>query len=545
MKSEPNVSLAEAFGSLQVSERADSLRMNNSRKVGATPGMGARTVGVTLADLETRLWAAANALRGPVDPADFKTYVFPVLFWKWISDTWTWERAQAVADYGDTVDPDVEADYHKFNLPEGTHWQQVTTKTANLGAQVAKALSQIEQANPDSLAGIFGDAAWGNKERLPETALIALLDAFNGMTLDPDHVSHDLLGQGYEYLLKNFADESGKKAGEFFTPRQVVSLLVRILDPQAGESVYDPACGSGGMLVETINTVREHGGDTRTLRLYGQEVNLTTSAIARMNLFLHDIEDFKIVRGDTLRAPGLRQTDGRISQFDVVLANPPFSLKNWGADTWAADSRSVGGVPPTTNGDFAWIQHMVASMEGKNGRVGVVMPHGVLFRGGAEAKIREALIKQDSLEAVIGLPSNLFYSTSIPACLLIFRSGKPEARKGRVLFIDGSARFTKGRNQNHMGPDDAQAILDAYTQGEDPDGDGGVQVRLVPSSEIEANGWDLNIGRYIKATAADDVDLESALAAYQEARANRVASEAALFERLAAAGIAVSGGNDA
>lgn len=494
---------------------------------------------VTLADLEKRLWDSANALRGPVDPADFKTYVFPMLFWKWISDTWDWEHAQAVADFGDDVDPETEADYHKFNLPTGTHWRDITTKTANLGAAINKALGSIEQANPDTLAGIFGDAAWGNKERLPESSLVDLIHAFNGITLDPEHVSYDLLGQGYEYLLKNFADESGKKAGEFFTPRQVVALLIRILDPQPNETVYDPACGSGGMLVETINTVREHGGDTRTLRLYGQEVNLTTSAIARMNLFLHDIEDFKIVRGDTLRSPGLRQPDGRISTFDVVVANPPFSLSNWGAETWAADPRSTCGVPPAKNGDFAWVQHMLASMDPDNGRVGVVMPHGVLFRGGAEGKIRKCLIEQDKLEAVIGLPGNLFYSTSIPACLLIFRAKKPAEREGHVLFVDGSARFSKGRNQNTMTTDDVQAILDGYSIGEDPDGDGGVQVLLVPIAEIQANGYDLNIGRYIKGAAEEELDLDLALLAYQEARANRVASEQALFERLATAGIAI------
>ena len=493
---------------------------------------------ITLSDLEARLWAAANALRGPVDPADFKTYVFPILFWKWISDSWTWEHAQAVADYGDDVDPEVEADYHKFDLPPGTHWKDVTIKTANLGAAIAKALGKIEQANPDSLAGVFGDAAWGNKERLPEASLVNLIDAFNGLTLDPDHVSHDLLGEGYEYLLKNFADESGKKAGEFFTPRQVVNLLIRILDPKDGDSVYDPACGSGGMLVETINTVKAHHGDTRTLRLYGQEVNLTTSAIARMNLFLHDIEDFKIVRGDTLRSPGLRDPDGKISTFSVVVANPPFSLQNWGADTWAADPRSFCGVPPAKNGDMAWIQHMVASMDAKEGRVGVVMPHGVLFRGGAEGKIRECLIKDDRLEAVIGLPPNLFYSTSIPASLLIFRSNKSKARKGHVLFVDGSARFTKGRNQNQMTAEDSQAILDAYTTGDDPDGDGGVQVRLVPIAEIEANGWDLNIGRYLKTTAEGEINLEEALTAYLEAREARITSEMELFGRLTAAGIA-------
>lgn len=499
---------------------------------------------VSLDDLERRLWDAANALRGPVDPADFKTYVFPMLFWKWISDNYDWERARAVADYGDDVDPEVEADFHKFDLPPGTHWRDVTTKTANLGAQINKALGQIEQANPDSLAGMFGDAAWGNKERLPETALVNLVNAFNGMKLDPDEVSHDLLGQGYEYLLKKFADESGKKAGEFFTPRQIVRLLIRILNPQAGESVYDPASGSGGMLVETINTVRDHGGDTRTLRLYGQEVNLTTSAIARMNLFLHDIEDFRIVRGDTLRSPGLRQADGHISTFDVVVANPPFSLTNWGAETWAADTRSFCGVPPAKNADFAWVQHMIASMDKKTGRVGVVMPHGVLFRGGAEARIRQCLIEQDQLEAVIGLPGNLFYSTSIPACLLIFRSVKAKERRKHVLFVDGSARFEKNRNQNNLGDDDVQAILDAYTTGDDPDGDGGVQVRLVPFAEIEGNGFDLNIGRYLKTTAADTIDLPTALLAYEEARAARLISEKALFERLSAAGVADLGTSD-
>jgi type I restriction enzyme M protein len=226
------------------------------------------------------------------------------------------------------------------------------------------------------------------------------------------------------------------------------------------------------------------------------------------------------------------------------MANPPFSLKNWGAEVWAQDSRAIGGVPPRTNADWAWVQHMLASMTPGTGRVGVVMPHGVLFRGAAEARIREAVVTSDQLDAVIGLPNNLFYSTSIPACLLILRGNKPPERKDHVLFIDGSARFTKGRNQNDMTEEDIAAVLEAYRTGDDPDGEGGAHVRRVPLAEIETNGWDLNIGRYITTTTDDDIDLDTALANYLDAREARIASEAALFDRLRAAGIADLGGSD-
>lgn len=494
-------------------------------------------VKLTQQELESRLWGAANALRGPVDPADFKTYVFPMLFWKWISDTWCHERVQAIADFGDALDDDIEADYHRFAVPTGALWGDVTVKTDNLGVRINKALGQIEQANTETLANVFGDAAWGNKDRLPESALVALIDAFNGVPLDPDSVSHDALGHAYEYLLKEFAEASGKKAGEFFTPPTVVHLLVGILSPQPGETVYDPACGSGGMLVETINAVDASGADSRSVRLFGQEVNLTTSAIARMNLAFHMKVDSEIRRGDTLREPKFWGGDGTHRRFDVVLANPPFSLSNWGADTWAADPRSFCGVPPAKNGDYAWIQHMICSMREGTGRVGVVMPHGVLFRGGSEAKIRQCLIERDDLEAVIGLPPNLFYSTSIPACLLIFRATKSEDRRGHVLFVDGSARFAKGKNQNVMSDDDMQAVLEAYRTGTDPDGEGGVHVRLVPHQEISDNGFDLNIGRYVRAAVEEAADLDTALKAYADARQRRIAAEQHMFERLRAAGI--------
>lgn len=495
---------------------------------------------ITLQDLESRLWGAANALRGPVDPADFKTYVFPMLFWKWISDNWDYEHAQAVEEFGDELNDEIEADYHRFEVPSDCRWTEVTTKADNLGHRVGRALGKLEQANPKALAGIFGDAAWGNKERLPEAALVGLINAFNGLTLNPNNVSHDMLGQAYEYLLKQFADASGKKAGEFFTPRQVVHLLVGILDPQPEETICDPASGSGGMLVETINAVRAKGYDHRTLRLYAQEVNLTTAAIARMNLFLHEIEDFKVVRGDTLRNPGLRNPDGSLQQFDITIANPPFSLQNWGSDLWSADGRSFCGVPPAKNGDYAWIQHMVSTMKPDTGRVGVVMPHGVLFRGGAEAKIRQCLVEQDHLEAVIGLPPNLFYSTPIPACILVFKEAKEEDRRNHVLFVDGSRRYSKGKNQNVMSDGDMTAILDAYRTAADPAGEGGVEVRLVPIDEIKSNDFDLNLSRYVRTTVDEEVSLENAIEEFNSARRERALAEERMLARLLAAGIEVT-----
>lgn len=495
---------------------------------------------LTQQDLESGLWGAANALRGPVDPADFKTYVFPMLFWKWISDTWRHEHSQAVAEWGDDIESEVEAEYHRFLVPPGCLWSDVTSHTGdNIGINIRKALDRIEQANAAALANVFGDAAWGNRERLPESALHALIKAFNSVRLDPDSVTHDALGRAYEYLLKQFAEASGKKAGEFFTPPAVVHLLVSILDPQPTDTVYDPACGSGGMLVETINAIEANGGDSREVRLFGQEVNLTTSGIARMNLAFHRKIDSEIRRGDTLRAPQFFGEDGTYRQFDVVLANPPFSLSDWGADTWGADPRSFCGVPPAQNGDYAWIQHMVASMRAETGRVGVVMPHGALFRGGAEGKIRQCLIDDDRLEAVVGLPPNLFYSTTIPACLLVFKATKSDERMGHVLVVDASARFTKATNQNTMSDGDVQAVLMAYRTGEDPDDESDIHVRLVPHDEIASNGYDLNIGRYVRAAAEETSDLNSSMTAFAIARTERAQTEVAMLERLTAAGFAL------
>lgn len=492
---------------------------------------------LTQRQLESTLWSAANALRGPVDPGDFKAYVFPVMFFKWISDSWDHEHARAVDDFGDALTEEIEADYHTFVIPDGCHWSDVFETSNQTGSKLDNAMQRIQQANPDTLAGVFGDVQWANQDRLPQSALAALLNSFHSVRLDPDSVNGDMLGSAYEYLLREFAEASGKKAGEFFTPRHVVHLLVKILDPQPGDTIADPACGSGGMLVETVTAVKEAGGDPRTLRLHGQEINLTTSAIAKMNLYLHGLKEFKVVRGDTFREPKLLDGDG-LQKFDVVIANPPFSLQNWGAEGWADDpyGRVVCGVPPAKNGDYAWIQHMVASMKEGTGRVGVVMPHGVLFRGAKEGTIRECLIRKNLLEAVIGLPNNLFYSTTIPVCLLIFRKQKPEERQNKVLFIDATKRFVAGKNQNTMSDEDIDVIDDAYKSGNDIDGDSGLSLRLVGLDEIEEKGFDLNIGRYIEADELEDADVEGAIATMLMAQDRLSEAQRLLVSKLREAG---------
>ena len=495
---------------------------------------------LTQRELEQALWAAANALRGPVDPGDFKAYVFPVLFYKWISDVFDYHHVLAVDDLGDDWSQELEnADYQTFVVPDGAHWDSTYEITRKTGSALNKALVAIQEANPGKLAGVFGDVNWANTERLPENALRSLLRVFNNpkITLDPSHVSGDMLGSAYEYLLREFAEASGKKAGEFFTPRHVVHLLVKILAPQAGESVCDPACGSAGMLVETAEAVKHADGNPRSLFLYGQEQNLTTAGIARMNLYLHGLEDFEIKRGDTFREPKLLDEAGRLRKFDVVIANPPFSLDNWPSDVWAKDphKRALGGiVPPSKNGDWAWIQHMLSVMKADTGRVGVVMPHGVLFRGGREAEMRQWVVDQDNLDAIIGLPNNLFYSTTIPVCLLIFRATKSNERAGKILFIDARAKFTPGKNQNTLSDEDVDAIDTAYQNGVDPSE--ALNIRLVDHSEIKQNAYDLNIGQYLQTEVGAEADVQAALAKYRDSQLTMDRARAALDRRLTEAG---------
>ncbi len=457
---------------------------------------------LSISELESHLWEAANILRGsPVDRTDWKSYILPLLFFKRLCDVWDEEYEDAVETYGEDFD-----DEHRFQIPEGCHWNVVRETPASVGTALQKAMRGIEAANQKHLYGVFGDAQWTNKDRLPDALLKDLLEHFSALTLGNRHVESDIIGDGYEYLIKNFADATNNKAGEFYTPRSVVRLLVDILDPKEGETIYDPACGTGGMLLGAVAHVRAQGGDPRTFygKLYGQEKNLTTASVARMNLLLHGMEDFIVERGDTLRNPVFTDpSTGGLATFDCVIANPPFSLEQWGREIWESDpwGRAFAGLPTDSNGDFAWVQHMVKSMAAGRGRMAVVLPQGALFRGGVEGQIRQYLLEQDWVETVIGLAPNLFYGTGLAACVLVLRKKKAPKRAKKVLIVDGSALFRKGRAQNYLDPEHAADLLkwvQAYKDVEN-------RARVVSLADIQSEGWTLNISRYVLPPLGEDI----------------------------------------
>ena len=477
---------------------------------------------ITLSQLEQYLSKAAWILKGPVDASDFKVYIFPLLFFKRISDVYEEEYNQALEESDGDIEYASLPEFHRFEVPKNCHWKDVRETTVNVGLKIEQALRKIEKANQEFLYGIFGDAQWSNKNKLSDKLLIDLIEHFSQYFLGNENVNPDMLGQAYEYLIKHFADLTNKKAGEFYTPRSVVHLLGLFLNPKEGESIYDPACGTGGMLLECVDRLKNNNKDYRTLKLYGQEKNLTSSSIARMNMFLHGIEDFKILRGDTLRKPAFFKADG-LQTFDCVIANPPFSLKAWGAENWANDpyGRNIAGVPPKGNGDMAWVQHMVKSMN-SSGRMTVVLPHGALFRKGAEGKIRKALLKQDLLEAVIGLGPNIFYGTQLAACVMVFRQKKTATKKNKVLFIDASDQIMVGRAQNFLKSDHVSQIFDwfnAYTDVEN-------YVKVATIDDIKENDYNLNIPLYVEKIIEDNLpSVEETMTELKIAWANSLKAE--------------------
>lgn len=469
-----------------------------------------------LSNLESHLWESANILRGPVDAADFKTYIFPLLFFKRICDVWDEEYEEIVAETGD-AELALFPESHRFQIPDDCHWNDVRTVATNVGNALQRAMREIEKANPDTLYGVFGDAQWTNKDRLSDALLKDLIEHFSRLSFGNHHVGSDLLGDAYEYLIKKFADATNKKAGEFYTPRSVVRLMIEILDPKETETIYDPACGTGGMLLAAVQHVKDKHGDVKRLwgKLFGQEKNLTTSSIARMNLFLHGMEDFQIVRGDTLRSPAFFDGD-RLANFDCVIANPPFSLERWGEEQWINDpfGRNFAGLPPSSSGDFAWVQHMIKSMAEVKGRMAVVLPQGALFRKGAEGGIRQKLLEMDLIEAVIGLAPNLFYGTGLAACILVLRKKKPTQRRKKVMIADASRLFRRGRAQNYLEPEHAleiQGWFERFVDVQDA-------VRVVSLDDIKAEDWTLNISRYVLPPLQEDIPpLPNAIADFKDA----------------------------
>jgi type I restriction enzyme M protein len=449
--------------------------------------------GLSQRELESYLWGAAILLRGLVDASDYKQYIFPLMFFKRLSDVWDEDYQRALDETGDQGYGMATAN-DRFVIPEEAHWNDIRAASRDVGQAILSAFLAIEAANPERLQGVFGNANWTDKAQMPDSTLKNLIEHFSKHNLSLTAVPEDELGNGYEYLIKKFADDSGHTAQEFYTNRTLVHLMAQILEPQPGESIYDPTCGTGGMLISCLAEVRRRGGDTRTTGLYGQELITITAAIARMNLVIHGVEDFHIASGNTLASPAFVQGDG-LRTFDVVLANPPYSIKKWNRGAWEQDvwGRNFLGTPPQGRADYAFFQHILSSMDSRRGRCAILFPHGVLFRN-EEAEMRRKLIESDRVECVIGLGPGLFYNSPMEACVVICRSRKPSPRQGRILFIDAATEIARERAQSFLRADHQARILSAYQAFANDPGFAAVAT----AADVLAADGNMSIARYVK-----------------------------------------------
>lgn len=443
-------------------------------------------------ELESYLWGAATLLRGLIDASDYKQYIFPLLFFKRLSDVWDEDHREAFEDSQDEGYATATAN-DRFTIPEGAHWKEVRDASRDVGRALLNAFQAVEAANPQRLQGVFGNAAWTDKDQMPDETLKNLIEHFSTHTLSLANVPEDELGNGYEYLIKQFADDSGHTAQEFYTNRTLVHLMAQMLEPQAGETIYDPTCGTGGMLISCLAEVKRNGGDTRTMGLYGQELINITAAIARMNLVLHGVSDFDIRSGNTLHEPALIEGD-RLKTFDVVLANPPYSIKKWNRESWQSDpwARNFLGTPSQGRADYAFFQHILRSMAPRTGRCAILFPHGVLFRK-AEAELRRNLVATDMVECVLGLGPSLFYNSPMEACVVICRSQKPKGRVGKTLFIDAVHEIAREKTQSFLRFEHQSRILAAYQSFENE----AAFAEVATTEQILANGGDLTVHHYV------------------------------------------------
>ena len=488
----------------------------------------------TSTQLFNHLYEACNILRGPINQDEFKSYVTPILFFKRISDVYDEETKKALEETEGDEELAKEPEYHSFVIPNGCHWNDVREKSENVGKAIVDAMTGIEQNNPDTLGGVFSsfdDANWTDKTKLDDARLKNLVEHFSKIKVGNNDYSADVMGDSYEFLIKKFADLSKKNAGEFYTPRSIVKLLVMLLDPKAGETVYDPACGTGGMLIEAIRHINNN--KLTYGKIFGQEKNLSTSAIARMNLFLHGAQDFTIGQADTLRQP-LFIENNKLKTFDCVIANPPFSLEAWGAEVFANDryGRNIWGCPSDSNGDFAWLQHMIKSMDETKGRCAVVLPQGVLFRSGKEGEIRKALIESDKLECVITLVGGVFYSTGVSACILLLNNNKEHTHKGRICLINAESIYTPMRAQNIMTEENIQEVFSLYQNYEDVI----EKVKVVNLDDIKAKDYSLSVSNYIEKKPEEAIDPEKVKAEYFAAVQEVLENEKKTKELLLAGG---------